>query len=85
VIVGSALIVLLMLSVESPNSYNWFDQVLKNTLLYCNIKIRCVEATAVVSTLLSSLPPSNALSKKGNAVATNLRKMTQVIQNFFNT
>ena len=80
---GSALIVLLMLSVESPNSYNWFDQVLKNTLLYCNIKIRCVEATAVF--LLSSLPPSNALSKKGNAVATNLRKMTQVIQNFFNT
>jgi hypothetical protein len=38
-----------------------------------------VEATAVVSSLLASLPPSQALTKKGSAVATNLRKMAQVM------
>jgi len=39
---------------------------------------QCFEATCVVSTLLAQLPSSQALRKKGSAVATNLRKMGQV-------
>jgi hypothetical protein len=38
---------------------------------------QCFEVTSVVSTLLAALPPG-ALTKKGSAVATNLRKLAQV-------